>query len=568
MRVVLVILLAILVVGFVGVSFLGSGPDIDEASVLVLELSGEFEETPAIDTVSAYFGRGPAIPTLLLQFEKAAADARIQAIVLHIRPLALGYARIQELRDAIIRTREAGTPVHALLDIASFNATREIYLASAADTIHAVPGYLGPFAGIAGQYLHLGGFLEKLGIAVEFERIGEFKSAPEMFAERKMSAPAREMMNDLLDGVFSQIVQGVAEGRGVEASRVREWIDQAPSTADELVEAGLADGLAHRKNILDALELGDAEEVSYKDYVRVDPRDLGLRDGPEIALIFGDGTIESGGRQRGLKRGTFASDSIVEALQDAADDDDIAAIVLRINSGGGSALASEQIWDQVRRIREEKPVVISMAEAAASGGYYVASAADAIVAEPATLTGSIGVFFLRPVVAGMYQKLDIGTEVMTRGRNASIAGTDQPLTAAQRKRASTFVRSIYDTFLERVATGRGTSTETVDRLGRGRVWLGTHALANGLVDELGGLYTAVQRAKKEAGIDPDADPARVIFPGPRSLGDQLNEVLRGDWVSWSAERVLPFKVPSIWSLTSLPQEGEVAYLTPYWIEIR
>lgn len=567
MRRLITIALILGVAVMIGYALLHSGPRIPETSVLVLELGGRLEEAPAIDALQQLLARGPALPTLLLQLEKAAADRRIKAVLMRIRALDIGYARVQELRDAVSRVREAGKPVIALLDLASLNATRELYLASSADKIYLVPGFLGPFAGIAGQYLHLGGFFEKLGIQVEYERVGDYKSAPEMFAAREMSEPARQTFNELLDGLFAQIVGGIAAGRGLDAARVRQLVDAAPSTAAEYTAAGLADGVADQEELLEREGLEDAEELLWDTYLQVDPRDLGLRTGPQIALIFGDGPIVQGEHGRSPRRRTFAADTIAEALEEAGEEEDVRAIVLRINSGGGSALASDQLWRKLRKVSEKKPVVVSMADAAASGGYYVASGANAIIAEPASLTGSIGVFFLRPALSGLYRKLDIGSEILARGRHAAIAAGDEPFTPEQRERTSHFVRALYQDFVERVSTGRGVSTEEVDRLGQGRVWLGEAALARGLVDELGGLYAAVKRAKVEAELDAEVDPERVIFPGPRKLIEQIRGLMQGELASWLMERTLPVELPEILRSAPFLAEGELAYLPPYWVEI-
>jgi protease-4 len=567
MRRLITIALILGVAVMIGYALLRSGPRIPETNVLVLELGGRLEEAPAIDALQQLIARGPALPTLLLQLEKAAADRRINAVLMRIRALDIGYARVQELRDAVSRVREAGKPVIALLDLASLNATRELYLASSADKIYLVPGFLGPFAGIAGQYLHLGGFFEKLGIQVEYERVGDYKSAPEMFAAREMSEPARKTFNELLDGLFAQIVGGIAAGRGLDAARVRQLVDAAPSTAAEYTAAGLADGVADQEELLEREGLEDSEELLWDTYLQVDPRDLGLRTGPQIALIFGDGPIVQGEGGRSPRRRTFAADTIAEALEEAGEAEDVRAIVLRINSGGGSALASDQLWRKLRKVSEKKPVVVSMADAAASGGYYVASGANAIIAEPASLTGSIGVFFLRPALSGLYRKLDIGSEILARGRHAAIAAGDEPFTPEQRERTSHFVRALYQDFVERVSTGRGVSTEEVDRLGQGRVWLGEAALARGLVDELGGLYAAVKHAKIEAKLDVDVDPERVIFPGPRKLIEQIRGLMQGELAGWLMERTLPVELPEVLRSAPFLVEGELAYLPPHWIEI-
>jgi protease-4 len=559
-------LVATLVVGLIAYALYSAAPRVPDRGVLVVELSGDLEEAPPLDAVAQVTARGLAQPTVLLQLEKAAADRRIVAVLLHIRRLELGFARIQELRDAVERVRTAGTSVVALLDVASLNATREVYLASAADRTYVTSAYLGPLAGIAAEYVHLGGLMDKLGVRFEYERIGKYKSAPELLTERTLSEPAREVANAVLDGVFAQILSGIAAGRALDVERVRELIDAPPSTARDYLEAGLADAIASRRDVLEQAGFDTAEEVKYEDYVGVDPANLGLRDGPAVALIFGSGPITQDASS--IRGPSFTARRINEALKQAVESEDVQAIVLRINSGGGSAQASDEIWQMVRSVRERKPVVVSMADAAASGGYYIASAADAIIAEPATLTGSIGVFFARPTLGDLYDKLDVGTEVLARGPFAAINASSVPMSPEVRELTRHIVRSLYDDFLARVSAGRGLDTERIDSLGQGRVWLGETALELGLVDELGGLHAAVARAKREAGIEPEVDPRRIVFPGPRSLREQIRDLVSSSIASWVSEALrLPLATSDLYRwLVAL--DSPFAYLPEHWIEIR
>ncbi len=565
MRRLIGVLLATAVVLMIAYALVSSGPDVPDSSVLVVPVSGQLTDAPALDTLGQLLAPGPALPTLVLQLDKAAADPRVTALLLHIRPLEIGFAQIQELRDAMTRVREQGKPVIALLDMGSLNATRELYLASAAGQVYVVPGFLGPLAGLAGQFMHFGGFFEKLGVKVEYESVGKYKAGPETFAARDMSEPARENANELLDGLFGQIVRGIAKGRQHGPEEVVALIDDAPATGSEYVAAGLADGIADRSEVLDLAGLGEAEEVDLATYVQVDPRDLELRNGPAVGLVFAHGTIIPG--DGGRRNSGFAADRVARALESAGEDPDVRAIVLRVDSGGGSALASDQLWRVLRRLREERPVVISMGNAAASGGYYLASAASAIVAQPATLTGSIGVFFLRPSFGQLYEKLDIDAEVLSRGAFASIGTSDQPFTPEQRARARSFVRELYDDFIARVSTGRDMPAEEVDRLAQGRVWLGEVALANGLVDALGGLHAAVERAKQEAGIEASVDPERRIFPGPRSLSQQIRDLMRGEMRAWLLRELAPVRLPDGVADAAALLEGEIAYLPPFGLEL-
>ena len=385
-----------------------------------------------------------------------------------------------------------------------------------------------------------------------------------MFAEAEMSEPARQMANSIIDGIYRQIVDGIADGRELSRERVEALIEKAPGTALEYVNSKLADGVAGTHEVFEAAGFKDAPRIELADYARTDPRSLGLRKGPKIALVFGDGAISRTGA--GISRG-FSTDDVARALEDAGEDESIEAVVLRINSGGGSALASEQLWRSVRKVREDKPVVVSMADAAASGGYYIASGADAILAQPATLTGSIGVFVLRPSVAALYDKLDVGVEVIARGQHAGIGGSDQPLSPVQYERTQSLVQSAYRDFLSRVAEGRQMEPDEVDRLGQGYVWLGDAALGQGLIDGLGGLYEAVQIAKERAGIGDELDPVRVIFPGPRSLGEQLQEMFRSELPARLRRSLLPIELPEILQWAWIAREGRVSYLPMHWVHV-
>jgi protease-4 len=566
MRRSLVGILTLVVVAMIAVALWVSRSRLPEHSVLVLELEGDVEDEPPRDLLAQWNARGPALPTLLLLLDMAAADERVDGVLLDVRTLSVGYARLQELRDALAKVRASGKTVVAYLQVESLNATREIYLASAANKVVVDPAAMVPLGGIAGQYVFLAGMFEKIGVRWEYSRVGEYKSAVEQFAAREMSPKARAMSTGLIDGIYAQLVDGLANGRNLSGERVRALFEQSPATPQELVDAGLADAIADRKGALAAAGLEKAHEVDATSYQRVDPRTLGLRNGPEIALVFGDGAVVPE-RSRSFGK-QFAADDVTKALDAAADDEQIRAVVLRINSPGGDAMASDQLWRAVKRVREKKPVVISMGDYAASGGYYVASAGNAILSQPATLTGSIGVFMLRPVFAGLYDKLAIGRELIARGGLAAASGGDGPLDPKQRARLDDLTRSAYQNFLARVADGRSSTAEAVDKLGGGRVYLGSEALAHNLVDELGGLSAAVARAKKEAKLEGGTDPARVILPAPRGPVEQLKALLQGEANERVLRSMLPFELPDMPELAWLSAEGTLAYLPPYWLEIR
>ncbi|HTO70018.1 MAG TPA: signal peptide peptidase SppA [Myxococcota bacterium] len=559
------VVLTLAVLAVIGIALFAVRHRLPDHSVVVLKLEGDVDEAPPTDIVGQWTSRGPAFPTLLLALDMATADARVDGVLVHIKETSVGYARLQELRDALQRVRDGGKRVVALIEGEGLNGTRELFLASAANRVLIDPAAISPLGGVTGQYVFLAGFLEKLGIHVEVSRVGEYKSAVEQFAAKEMSPKAREMSTDLIDGAFAQIVDGLASGRHLTGERVRELFEKTPCTPQELVDAGLVDEIADRHDALEKGGFPGGKEVEVEAYLRQDPHALGLRSGPEIALVFGTGVI-SGERAR-LSKG-FTADETEKALDDAAKDDDIKAVVLRVNSPGGDVLASDRIYRAIKRVREKKPVVISMADYAASGGYYVSAAANAILAEPATLTGSIGVFALRPVFAGVYEKLDIGREMISRGAYAPVSGSDSPMTPHQQERTDAITQAAYAEFLARVSEGRGQKPEAIDKVGRGRVWLGSDALARNLVDELGGLAGAVERARREAKLDKLPDPARVILPAPPGLVDQLRSLVRGDSILDLAQTLLARELPELPALPSLPPDGALAYLPPYWLELR
>jgi protease IV len=557
-----IVLAAVAAVALVWTLLVQAGPQIETGSVLVMELSGEIPESPASGPLAQLSGGQPAIVTLLLQLDKVRADARIDGVLVHLRDISAGFARLAELRDSLARTRSAGKKVVALLDFASLGATAELFVASAANEVYVVPGFLGPATGISGEFMYLGGALEQLGVAVEYERIGAYKSAPEMYAGTDMSAPAREMYDELLDDIYGELVAGIAEGRKLAPEKVREIIDTAPGTASEWVAAGLADGIHGRESVIEAAGFAkDVPEVTLGSYLRVDPTALGLRTGPTIAIIFGEGTIVPGG---GSGTG-FGADRVTAALREAGEDENVRAVVLRINSGGGSALASEQIWREVQELRKKKPVIASMSDAAASGGYYVASAATKIVAEATTQTGSIGVFFLRISAEQLFDKLRIQTQQLRRGEFSGLTLLGRSLSEGEHTRLREMIEDAYTLFLGRVAEGRGMTPEAVDAVGQGRVWTGLRALDHGLVDALGGIDVAVALAKEAADIPEDIDPARTVLTRQISLLEELQTLLLGQ-VRSAVPLDLAAHVPAAWrGLPEIP--GGLLQLAPCCLRV-
>lgn len=565
------VLIVLIVLGALAFFFLfdGGGPSIAPDSILVLDLSGEFVEAAEPPLLSRLLAE-PRRPfaSLLSEISKAERDDRLDAVVFRIRGLEVGWAKAQELREAIAHMSERGRRTIAYMELESFGANLEYYVASAADEVYASPALHAPLVGLSAEYLFLGGLWNLFGVEIEVERIGRYKSAADFFAGRSMTDANREMANALLDSLDAQFVSGIAASRDLEPDDVRAAIDAAPLNSQEMLSHGLIDDALFLDEIVE--KLGDGPVVRGAEYAAVDPVSVGFEPVANFALIYGSGGVVTGsGSSSRSGNPVLASDTVGKALQDAAKDPSIDAIIFRVDSPGGSALASDIVWRAVERAKQEgKPLIASFSDVAASGGYYVAAGADAIVASPGSITGSIGVFVLRAVLGGLFEKLDIGFESFTRGAHADLQLSSRPLSEASRERLRAEVASIYEVFVERVANGRALDPDAVDEVGRGRVWTGAQAVERGLVDALGGLREASRHAKVALELDPEADVALVVYPPPKTLVEQFGEMLQGARAQLApdAHELAPVRRLEPW-LRALA-EGTPAALLPFAIDVR
>lgn len=545
------------------------GPTIEQGSILVLELSGAYVESAEPSIFGRLFGeqRRPFV-SVLSELKKAQRDPRIDAVVLRIRQLQIGWGMAQELRDAIGDLHDAGTPTLAYLETGGLGANREYYVASAASELVISPGTTSPIIGLGMEYLFLGGLWEKMGAGLEVIGSGEYKSAADTLGGTKMTEPHREMATALLDSTFEQFVNGIALGRHLEPALVRQLVEAAPVKPEDLMNAGLADGVEPFDRAVE--RMGGGPLVDASEYAAIDPESIGWKPVARHALVYGSGMVMmgSGTNTPGGSR-VLTSDTVSQALLDAADDPEISAIIFRVESPGGSPLASDIVWRAAERAKERgKPFIASVSNMAASGGYYVLAGADQIVAHPSSLIGSIGVFVMRPVIAGLLEKLGIGVETMTRGEFAGILLASSPLSDRGRERLKSEIDALYELFVARVSEGRGLSAEQVDAVGRGRVWTGIQAREHGLVDELGGLRTAVRLANVAAGLDADADVALVPYPAPRSLADQVAEALQGSIARAAAPLRLSGLAAKLETLVTALPAGAPLLVAPLVVEIR
>jgi protease-4 len=527
------ILGALLLVGIVGVvilwmTFSKGEPTIHDNSVLALRVVGALPDYTPDDPFKKFFG-GPeqSLSGLVLQFKKAKVDNRIKAILLDIDMSGVGWGKAEEIRDAIADFRSSGKPVYAYIE---FGLNKEYYIATACNKVFVPPPGELFINGLAADVMFFRGSLDKLGIYPDIYQIGKYKSAGDMFTQKKMTDAHREYVNELLDDLFNRYVNTIAHDRNKTPDEVRKLIDDAPYNAQKAKEVGLIDETAYRDDVEKQLKklLGYKDSDSFvpvraADYRDVSPESLGLNKGERVAVIYATGDIGSGNSQNSPSGDqSIGSDTVSKALNDAAADKTIKAIVLRVDSPGGSGLASDIIWHAVEAANQKKPVVVSMSDVAASGGYYISASASKIVAQPSTITGSIGVVAGKPVLRGFYDWLGISNEYVLRGKTAGMFRETEKFSDEERAKFEDWIKNTYyNDFVPKVAKGRKKDPQFVDSVGQGRVWTGAQAKDRSLVDEFGGLDRALEVAKQLANIPANKGVERVIFPYPQTFLQQL-----------------------------------------------
>jgi protease-4 len=562
-------------------------PSVPTNSVLVLNVSGDLPDYVAEDQIAKALGVGQrqSFTGLLTQLRKAKVDNRIGAILLDINFPGIGWGKADELRDAIADFKTSGKPVYAYMEI---GMNREYYIATAADKIFVPPPgdlYINGFAAEATFYK---GSLDKLGIEADVIQVGpKYKSAPDQYTKTTMGDGQREVINAILDEYYSRFSNAIATSRKKSATDVTAIIDNAPYNAPQAKEQGLIDDAIYVDQVYEALktQLGYKAEdelrtISGGQYREIPSDSLGLNNGERIAVIFASGAINVGSSSNSPFGGEMVgSDTVVKAINDAAADAGIKAIVLRVDSPGGSALASDLMWRAIENAKAKgKPVVVSMGDVAASGGYYISTNADKIVAEPATITGSIGVFMGKPVVKGMYDWLGITNEYVMRGKNAGIFRATEKWTPEERAKMEEQTNHIYFTnFVPKVSKGRNMTDEQVNTIAQGRVWTGTQAKANGLIDEFGGFEKAIEIAKQLANLPADKDVRRVVFPAPRPFFESFFGNPEESTVSaeYKAQKALADSLPKdarkalrYAELFDKMQRGEAMIMMPFELEIK
>lgn len=499
--------------------------------VLELDLTEGLTAGPPADPLSALLSmRKPRLTDTLDGLRRARRDPRVKALIVKIGGNPLGFATVQELRQAIIHFRSAGKRAIAFAEtFGEFGpGTVPYYLATAFDKIYLQPSGDVGLTGLALEQRFYKGALDKLGVSYEGGQRQEYKTAPNAFTQDRMTEPHRESMARIAESVTQQIVAGIADGRRLTQEKVRDLIDCGPFIGPDAVKAGLVDRLAYRDEVYEKVRrtAGDSAVLLFVSRYVKSPR-LPARPGPAVALIHGHGPIRLGRGGRGPLGGGSAmgSDSIGAAFRAARRDDQIKAVVLRVDTPGGSYVASDTIWREIILTRRVKPVIVSMGDVAASGGYFVATAADHIVAQQGTLTGSIGVFSGKPVLTDLLERVGVTSETIAEGDNAAMFSTSRGFSPEQWQRIDSWLDRVYDDFVTKVAEGRGLTLDRAHDLAKGRVWTGSDARESGLVDEIGGLEDALVTARRRAGLHLDA-PVRAyprVHPVERLRGPDSSE---------------------------------------------
>ncbi|HUY92217.1 MAG TPA: signal peptide peptidase SppA [Pirellulales bacterium] len=513
---------------------------------IVLKLHGSLTETPAGQSFSLSGEKSVSLKDIVERLKKAADDEAIKAVVMNADGAELGTPQVEELRQAMAQFRAKGKEIYACAD----GLTMKSYaLLSGATRLSVVPTGDLWLTGLYGESPFIRGLLKRLGVTPDFLTCGDYKSAAEMYMREGPSPQAEEMQNWLMDGIYAAYVKMIAAGRGVDEAKVRTWIDGGPYTAAKAKELGLIDAVEHREDFADFVKekLGDQVKFNHKYGEKKQPElDLSspfgvlnlwaeLLEGPKkktyktsVAIVYVDGPITLGDSETSLLNAaeqSAASTSLRKALDKAADDDTIKAVVLRVNSPGGSATASEIILKATERVQAKKPLVVSMGDVAASGGYYVTCASDTIFADESTITGSIGVVGGKMATSELWDKFGIHWKAYQRGANASILSSAQAFTPEQRERMQAWMDEIYGVFKGHVVEARGDKLKKpIDELAGGRVYTGQQALELGLVDKIGTLADAVKFAAERAKLD--KYEVRVV-PEPKNFLETLMEDVEG-----------------------------------------
>jgi protease-4 len=567
---VFMLLLALLGAAAVFAAFTLSHPteSVRDASYLVFDVPEELEEAeapPGDYSVDWFHPNRPQLWKIVFGLRQAAKDDRIAGLVLHVGDIDWGWAKVQEVRDAVLEFRAQGKPIYA-----SFlgGGEREYLLASAADVIGVPPLTTLQLDGLTASAMFLKGTLDKLDIKPNFTHVGAYKSGSESYTRNDMSTEARDALKKLVDDLYDGLIDSLATAREFPRDTMAALLDDGPYDAPTAWERGLIDTVLYESE-LDSLAIqeddGDRPTITLNRYLDHARRPTGAK---HIALVLASGVIDEGKSRSTVADGdVLGSETMAKVMQEIRERHSVKAMVLRVDSPGGSAEASDEIWNEVENVHAEKPVVVSMSDYAASGGYYMSSAASTILADPTTITGSIGVYGGKLNVLGLYHKLGLNVETVSRGQHAEMLSPFKDFTPDEARRFDESMQYVYDTFVQRVADGREMDEKDVERVAQGHVWSGLAASKRGLVDELGGLERAIEIAKQLANIPPSEPVTIDVYPKSEHnfLRRFIGELFANEWEDDALQRIPGLR--AVIEAAQLPS-GKPLTLLPYHIDIR
>lgn len=508
--------LVLILVG-IGRVFSSRQPVIASNGVLVLALEGSMPESSSVE-IPIPFGQSqnqPTVRDVWSSLRAAATDNRIKAVVLQPRGLVAGWGKLQEIRRDVLDFKKSGKPVYALLQGAG---SREYYVSSVADRVFLSPDDQLDVKGFRLEEMYFKNTLDKLGVGVQVDHIGRFKDAGDIFSKTGMSPETREVLGQVLDQIFNDFCSSVGQGRHKSADDIRALIDMGPFTGDQARATGLVDELGYEDQVFSALQhkvgSGTLNKVLLRSYFQAVPAK-----GDRIAMLVGEGDIVRGSTSEDgySSQATISSGAFSKVIRQVRNDSSIKGVVLRVDSPGGDAVASDEILHELKLLSAAKPLVISMSDVAASGGYFISMTGDPVYSYPNTITGSIGVLYVRPNFRGVYDKLGIQQEAIARGKFSDLDSLSTPLSNAAHQKLHDGIEKTYRSFVGKVAAARRRTYDQIDPLAQGRVWMGNQAKENGLVDQLGGLNEAIASVRRKAKLSAGGETNLVMFPPRRSL---------------------------------------------------
>lgn len=564
-------LFLVAIFAIIGIASSGSGEEvkIKDNTVLVLDLNGTISERTDDNPLESILSGGKTsigLNDIKTAIKKAGKDDRIKGIYIETSGFAAGFATVEEIRNDLFKFKETGKFIYSFSPVYTF---KSYYLASVADKIFLNPAGALDFQGLSSTHIFFKNLLEKVGVEMQIFKYGEFKSAVEPYILDKMSEPARLQTEVYLNSIWENTLNNISKSRNISIQELKNIAEKVPVFMNDadILATGLIDSLIYKDQMIDILKTEtnteskkDVNAVSVNKYHKV--YIPGAKKGLEknkIAVIYAEGAIDDATSSGGID-----SEELSRTIRQARRDSSIKAVVLRVNSPGGSGLGSEIIWREVVETKSVKPIIVSMGDLAASGGYYIAAGADSIVAQPNTLTGSIGVFGMIPNIDKAKRKIGINTDIVKTNTFADIPNINRAFTKDEKVLMQNYINNFYEFFLKRCADGRNRTTEEINKIAEGRVWTGENALKINLVDKLGGIDDAIEIAKNMAGVE----TFRIVeLPEKLSFSEQLMKELKENASMRFGKMFFGQEFELINTIKSLENGYPIQARIPYQIEI-